>query len=167
MLQRTSSSAGSSRTTSSSQGKRTRPPKAGSQDVATDAAPNPDPAVFEAAFALDDSDEPSRAETPTSAAMTDAKEGGDPVSQPSGTPEPPQQSGKDEQGKAASEKSTEVQAKKTENSSTSSIGDLPPEIRARLRKLEKLEATYPGMLLKSLARLPGVPLRAYRGSALS
>ncbi|ROT41598.1 hypothetical protein SODALDRAFT_292432 [Sodiomyces alkalinus F11] len=145
-LQRTSSSAGTSRTTSSSQTKRTRAQQPGSQDVATDAAPNPDPAVFEAAFVLDDSDEPSRAGTPKSVAMAEGKADGDSGSKASGDLEPAQQSGKDDQEKGISEKSTELQTKKTENSATSNSNNLPPEIRARLRKLEKLEATYPEIL---------------------
>ncbi|UKZ84458.1 Autophagy protein [Trichoderma asperellum] len=36
---------------------------------AGDAAPNPDPAIFEAAFVIDDSDEPSRAGTPKPAPL--------------------------------------------------------------------------------------------------
>lgn len=122
--------------TSSRQGAARRPrPENGSTD-GIETPPNPDPAVFEAAFVIDDSDEPSRA----------------------GTPKPPVPE-KDGPAKETDEKSTEKTTEKSDKdqgtekaagtkastpATQSKSSDLPPEIKQRLRKLEKLEATYPG-----------------------
>ena len=121
--------------TSSRQGAARRArPKNGSTD-GIETPPNPDPAVFEAAFVIDDSDEPSRA----------------------GTPKPPVPE-KDGPAKETDEKSTEKTEKPEKDQGAEKAADskaatpatqpkssdLPPEIKQRLRKLEKLEATYPG-----------------------
>jgi len=109
---------------------------------------NPDPAVFEAAFVIDDADDTaasSRASTPLpgdkiprsgESTANSGKAGPDNPTSGTGSPS---NSGNNEQVQAGAEPTA-----KTASSSTS-ISELPPEIRARLRKLEKLEKTYPGM----------------------
>lgn len=118
-----------------------------SADVADNAAPSPDPAVFEAAFVIDDSDDPSRAGTP-----------GPP-------PAPPEKDDSDSSGPAAKIKDGQVEfsqdgmGKKleadgatasTNSGETTNATGLSPEIKQRLKKLEKLEATYPGTMRRSV-----------------
>jgi hypothetical protein len=102
-------------------------------------AANPDPAVFEAAFVIDDTDDtttPSRVATPaladkegkTGKAIADAAATGATDSSPNG-----------DNGETGAE-----QPAKTAPTALPVSSDLPPEVRARLRKLEKLEKTYPG-----------------------
>lgn len=137
---RSSSTAGTQ-----SSARRPRPTKKASEDLSSrdangDGAPNPDPAVFEAAFVIDDMDDsaaPSRVATPA-LADKDAKAGnsGNDTAQPAadapvnGTTETPA-------GGGNGDASNTVAAAPT-------TSELPPEVRARLRKLEKLEKTYPG-----------------------
>ncbi len=127
-----------------------KPSEDTTRDTNGDGAANPDPAVFEAAFALDDVEE-----------LT-----------PSSTPAPPEE--KDPQGedkssadpeKAAEASSAETPAKEDgetkgeekEKPNESGVADansaireevsateLPSEVKVKLRKLEKLEKTYPG-----------------------
>ncbi len=115
----------------------------------TDAAPpNPDPAVFEAAFVIDDSDEPSRAGTPKP--QVPEKDGvavkngeGEPNSKPDDA-----DASKAAAGDRAKGDGEDGAGRGTSSSSSSSSQDLSPEIKQRLRKLEKLEATYPGRLYR-------------------
>ncbi|PKS12387.1 hypothetical protein jhhlp_000591 [Lomentospora prolificans] len=124
--------------------RRPRPKQRPSQDTSKssgEAATNPDPAVFEAAFALDDSEDPSRA----------------------GTPKPPNE--KDENVKASG--STVADEKPSENGALTPDGvqktgaepveqdkadtpappvELPMEVRVKLRKFERLESTYTELL---------------------
>ena len=86
-------------------------------------APNPDPAVFEAAFVLDDSDDPSRTGTPK--------------------PAPPEKDAPDTAKDGLKPDAAESDGK------DAPMAELSPEIRQRLRKLEKLEATYPGELVSN------------------
>lgn len=99
---------------------------------------NPDPAVFEAAFVLDDGEDQSRGGTPKPSMPEDKAEVGSAAAGTEGT-DASQQNGDKEKTAPAEGQS---QAKKTD-----SLADLPPEIKSKLRKLEKLEATYPGELL--------------------
>lgn len=138
-----------SNSSTSAAGKRPRQKKA-VQDASKEAdaaAANPDPAVFEAAFVIDD-DEPSRTGTPLppseehngesqeegnhdgekgdtssgNAGKDPEKTGGDDGDDPDGDkPEPP-----------------------PKYSAAPASPELSPDVRAKLRKLEKLEATYPG-----------------------
>lgn len=99
-----------------------------------DGAANPDPAVFEAAFVIDD-DEPSRATTPRPATDEKAPQNGESGSDVGNTKE--YENNGDDDGK--SEGDRPVPPPKSV-----ATPEFPPELRARLRKLEKLEATYPG-----------------------
>ncbi|KAK4133493.1 hypothetical protein BT67DRAFT_450343 [Trichocladium antarcticum] len=136
----------SSSSATQSAARRPRPIKKTSDDLTSrdmngdGVATNPDPAVFEAAFVIDDADDtapPSRSATPALACKT-AKPGG---------------SGKDT-GKAVADTSTTgdngapgaEQAPKAAPATFPASSELPPEVRARLRKLEKLEKTYPELL---------------------
>jgi hypothetical protein len=99
--------------------------------------------VFEAAFVIDDSDEPSRTGTPKppvpekdapsqneAATTNDGDKPGDRNVSKDGTAD---NSNEKPAGNTAGEKSSaQSQA-------------VPPEIKQKLRKLEKLEATYPGV----------------------
>ncbi|KZZ88466.1 grip [Moelleriella libera RCEF 2490] len=138
-----SASTSSRRSDSNATGRRSRSKKA-SFDVTDPALPNTDPAVFEAAFVIDDSDEPSRSGTPGL---------------------PPQEKG--ELGTETTSVATqEGLAEKVEHNGTlnhkvnggesvqsdngaphaphAPTTDLSSDVKQRLRKLEKLEATYPG-----------------------
>lgn len=139
---RQSSSVSRSNSGASAQTKKPRQKKA-AQDASKDvegAVANPDPAVFEAAFVIDD-DEPSRSTTPLPPSEQkeqvlqngDSKGDGD-----TGT-------GDD---KDSEKKGTDVQASDEDRPvpppKPAASPELPPDVRAKLRKLEKLEATYPG-----------------------
>ncbi|KAL7785627.1 vesicular transport protein [Trichoderma ceciliae] len=126
----------SSRRNESVSGRRPRPKDPGSD--AGDSAPNPDPAIFEAAFVIDDSDEPSRAGTPK------------PV-----PPEKDTANGESTGHAEAGEKSNLNSDGKEASSRDGHAGDgvahatkpaLTLELRQKLRKLEKLESTYPELL---------------------
>lgn len=139
---RQSSSVSRSNSAASTQARKPRQKKV-AQDASKDAeggAANPDPAVFEAAFVIDD-DEPSRSSTPLPPSEQkekrsqngDSKGDGD-----TGTGD----------NRDLEKKGTEAQTSDGDKSvpppkSTTSL-ELPPDVRAKLRKLEKLEATYPG-----------------------
>jgi hypothetical protein len=95
---------------------------------------------------IDDSDEPSRAATPLPPAVAD-EEKSDNTNGQENVPEgktPEGQGAKDEasmdkgQDGIVDAPATKPQAPKPQ--------ELSPEIRQKLRKLEKLEATYPGKL---------------------
>jgi hypothetical protein len=115
-----------------------------SQDVSKndDSAANLDPAVFEAAFVIDDDDEPSRANTPKPPSDDQAPQNGD--GKDAGT------SARSE-GNAQSAKDAEARAKDDEQKPApppkNDTPELPPDVRTKLRKLEKLEATYPGWFI--------------------
>lgn len=127
-------------------------PKRSSQDAAKDAdagAANTDPAVFEAAFVIDD-EEPSRTATP--APFSEVKNAGNGESKDDTTAEGGE---KGDTGTGNTdkdpEKNGEVDGRKSEGDrpvpppkATTTTTDLPPDVRAKLRKLEKLEKTYPG-----------------------
>ncbi len=109
---------------------------------ATDTPPNPDPAVFEAAFVLDDSDDPSRSGTPKPPV---------PEKDASGPGEAATTNDADKQDEEKVNKDASAGKPKTKpaggpaGEKPSAQQGLSPEIKQRLRKLEKLEATYPGM----------------------
>lgn len=120
-----------------SNARKPRPKKQG-QDIYKndDGSANPDPAVFEAAFVIDD-DEPSRANTPRP--PTDEKTpqiGESSGDAETGDTKEPGSNG-DDQGKFEGDKPVPPPK-------SVAVSEFSPEIRARLRKLEKLEATYPG-----------------------
>lgn len=135
-----------SRTASTSSRKANASPtkRDGAKKAAADAgdAANPDPAVFEAAFVIDDSDEPSRAGTPKPPAAADEAKAGTSTDQTSGADGKPSET-KDE---SATDKAAEGVADAPKPEPPAKPQELTPEIRQKLRKLEKLEATYPGRL---------------------
>lgn len=104
------------------------------------AAPNPDPAVFEAAFVIDDSDEPSRSGTPAPPPPPekDNIDGGR-MSAPKG------EEGDKSLANGANADKEHADDKSKEDGDAPAPAELSPEIKQRLRKLEKLESTYPGM----------------------
>lgn len=101
---------------------------------------NPDPAVFEAAFVIDDSEDPSRAGTPKP--PSEPKDANDekPAGQPNGSGENTKEKATDDK----TEDAGEVTGSASKKLDAPHVSDLTPEIKAKLRKLEKLEATYPG-----------------------
>lgn len=122
-----------------SSARRPRPKKQGQEALRNDdGAADTDPAVFEAAFIIDD-DEPSRATTPRPPTDEKAPQNGDSSEkgeEGGGNTKDLEKNGDDE-GRSEADKP----APPPKPTATS---ELPPEVRARLRKLEKLEATYPG-----------------------
>ena len=102
-----------------------------------------DPAVFEAAFVIDDTDEtntPSRVGTP----VPNDKEGKGKDAEKMASNTEPVKEGTDplQNGDRSSVKSAATSRSATLAPSTTS--ELSPEICVRLRKLDKLEKTYPG-----------------------
>lgn len=149
---RSSSVSRSNSGASTAAGKRPRQKKP-VQDASKDAdagAANPDPAVFEAAFVIDDDDdEPAR--TATSLPPAEEKKPDNGI--------PKDDGGQDEKGGDTGAGSTakglanntgdddqkaEEGHKPVPPPKPAAIPELPPDVRAKLRKLEKLEATYPG-----------------------
>lgn len=131
--------------------KKTRPKKAGQDAAAKDAdagAADTDPAVFEAAFVIDD-EEPSRSATPMPPTSQDSKspENGDTVDDKAEEGE----KGGTGAGNTAkdTDKNGDDEGRKSEGDKPApppkpTTTELPPDVRAKLRKLEKLEKTYPG-----------------------
>ncbi|KEY65271.1 hypothetical protein S7711_01789 [Stachybotrys chartarum IBT 7711] len=116
-----------------------------------DAPPNPDPAVFEAAFVIDDSDDPSRASTPMpQASEKDALAESVTASNSTADDGAHEKNVKGNDGGAEKTGVTDAQAlsekAKTEAKPAVATSELTPEIKQKLRKLEKLEATYPELL---------------------
>ncbi|KAI5860937.1 GRIP domain-containing protein [Durotheca rogersii] len=107
------------------------------QDVSNgDMAANPDPAIFEAAFVLDDEDADSAATAQVAPHETEMKEGVVDSEMSNSATENSNATG--QTGTQADEKLRDVPS--------AAPAELPPHIRARLRKLEKLESTYPELL---------------------
>jgi len=140
---RSSSTAGTQ-----SPARRPRPSKKASEDLTSRDAnadgANPDPAVFEAAFVIDDADDsaaPSRVATPALADMSSKETRAGEASQATplaadaptnGTADAPAAGENGEANNAAAAPAAPASV------------ELSPEVRARLRKLDKLEKTYPG-----------------------
>lgn len=132
--------------------KRARSKKPGQDAAAKDAdagAADTDPAVFEAAFVIDD-DEPSQIATPTFAPSHEPKNAEDGNGKEENTAmgekgdtgagntaKDPEKNGEDEGSKSEGDKPVPPPKATT-------TADLPPDVRAKLRKLDKLEKTYPG-----------------------
>jgi hypothetical protein len=95
-----------------------------------DGARGPDPSVFEGAFVIeDDSEDPSRSGTP---AIPETKP--EVIGEKGATAKT---TGADE-GEVVNEKAEILQKPSTTT-------DLPPDVRSKLRKLDKLEARYQGI----------------------
>lgn len=150
-----SGSAATVRRTNSSASSPARRPKkasaASSKDVKDSEGATSDPAVFEAAFVLDDDDTdgPSRTGTPkpplpekdeTPADSANAK-GKATAENSDGAKSAPAVDGTVSAG-AAGEQS--APSSKPGSTAPGASQELPPNIKTKLRKLEKLEATYPG-----------------------
>lgn len=153
---RPSSTVSRSNSGASTAGRKPRPKKP-AQDASKEAdaaASNPDPAVFEAAFVIDD-DELSRTATPLPPTeekeKTHGEDGGaqDEVSGADGekgntgagnTGKDPEKNGGDDGDSPDGDKPVPP----PKPAAAATAPELPPEVRAKLRKLEKLEATYPG-----------------------
>jgi hypothetical protein len=116
-----------------------------SKEINGDSPANPDPAVFEAAFVIDDTDEfatPARAATPSSS--------GKELENSSTQTTDVEASGRS--GNTASQNGDEDGATKGAVDPQETVpptaapksAELSPEVSTRLKKLEKLEKTYPG-----------------------
>lgn len=118
--------------------RRTKRP--GSDAANGDNVANTDPAVFEAAFALDEEEAEAKAiaEKPANPEKSGAAEGTDAKK---GSTDGDNQA----KGQTDDDASTLVN-EKIGKESAPARAELSPEIQARLRKLDKLEKTYPGML---------------------
>ncbi|KAI6780516.1 Golgin-like protein [Emericellopsis cladophorae] len=145
-----SRSGSTSSRTSASGAKRPKPKSASNDASKADDAPNPDPAVFEAAFVIDDSDDPSRAGTPkpqTSEAggngLDSVKDDGEEEKAAEGADGKAQDDSEKKEGEK--DESAKAQSKAADTAAAPST-ELPPDIKQKLRKLEKLEATYPELL---------------------
>jgi hypothetical protein len=115
--------------------------------------PNPDPAVFEAAFVIDDSDDPSRSGTPKPAPPEkDASSEGNKEGEVTEDRKSAEKTGStnDEAAEKADSPGQDAPAKEKKQQpaadppAPAATPELPPEIKQRLRKLDKLETTYPG-----------------------
>lgn len=153
---RQSSNVSRSNSGASTAGRKPRPKKP-AQDASKEAdaaASNPDPAVFEAAFVIDD-DELSRTATPLppseekektpgeEGGAQDEMSGGDAEKGDAGagnTAKDAEKNGGDDGGSPEGDKPVPP----PKPAAAATAPELPPEVRAKLRKLEKLEATYPG-----------------------
>ncbi|KAK3372057.1 hypothetical protein B0H63DRAFT_401367 [Podospora didyma] len=121
--------------------RRPRPRKASEvKDSNGDGAANPDPAVFEAAFVIDDTDEaatPARVATPLPTDDDTTKKAGKPADTAPTTGEIQSQTNGQQDHDATKSAVAALPA---------SPAELSPEIQAKLRKLEKLEKQYPELL---------------------
>ncbi|CAN8099927.1 unnamed protein product [Discula destructiva] len=145
-----------SRSNSAASAARNPRPKKPAHDAAKDAdagAANTDPAVFEAAFVIDD-DEPSRSGTPQprpsneksseNGESKDVKGDGEKGATGAGNTTTDADKNGDAGGLKA-EGDKPVPPPKTAVAAAGAA-DLPPDVRAKLRKLDKLEKTYPELL---------------------
>lgn len=139
---------------STAAGKRPRQKKPAPDDTGDTGTANPDPAVFEAAFVIDDDDEPSRTATPLPSSEDKKPDNGDSKDDDGGQDD----KGKGNGGDTGAGNTAKDLAKNGGDDDQTPEGgpkpmpppkpaaalELPPDVRAKLRKLEKLEATYPG-----------------------
>ncbi|KAK3331159.1 hypothetical protein B0H66DRAFT_91743 [Apodospora peruviana] len=140
----------SSGTGTQSPARKARSAKKASEDLNLEGvAANPDPAFFEAAFVIDEPDEtgtPARIATPVSADKkmnnnTPPKDAEAPADSSKDSTESQQNGGKGDQVNVDS-----VLSEKSASTAPSGANELSPEVRARLRKLDKLEKAYPELL---------------------
>lgn len=121
-----------------------------SKDANGDGAANPDPAVFEAAFAIDDTDEGTPSATPkpeeADKSLEESKDAAAPEKQ---APD----SGKDSSDGQANGVADKPDAAKPppreSKSQPAASAEVTPEIRTKLKKLDKLEKTYSGLFYPS------------------
>jgi hypothetical protein len=123
---------------SASTASRTRRSRSKNPDSdAGDSAPNPDPSIFEAAFVIDDGDEPSRSGTPKPV----PPEKDAPNGESTGHAEAGEKSNPNGDGKEGSSREGHAAG---DGAAHAAKPPLSLELRQKLRKLEKLESTYPG-----------------------
>ncbi|ORY60683.1 uncharacterized protein BCR38DRAFT_442147 [Pseudomassariella vexata] len=141
-----------SRTNSSKDSSARRKTKKSSQDISNgDNGLNPDPAVFEAAFAIGDDETDTRASTPKPPVpdkdVTEDKE----ASAAAGDRSEDTKEALEGENKGFTPTVTVTDSNGNDAASApaSTPADLPPEVKAKLRKLDKLEKTYPGTLLRT------------------
>lgn len=109
--------------------------------------------MFEAAFVIDDSDEPSRTGTPKPNPSEKDTGGDEPNKVDSMNGEKAAEKGEtknDKTGAEADKGSQDDPSKEKQSvdpAAPPATSELPHEIKQRLRKLDKLEATYPGRQL--------------------
>ncbi|KAH6607072.1 hypothetical protein Trco_003385 [Trichoderma cornu-damae] len=116
-----------------------RPPHKDPGSDAGESAPNPDPAIFEAAFVIDDSNEQSRAGTPKPVpSEKDALN-----EEPTGHAEAGKKSNPNADGKESSSRDNPAAG---DGVAHATKPGLTLELKQKLRKLEKLESTYPELL---------------------
>jgi hypothetical protein len=114
-----------------------------SQDVNGDGASNPDPAVFEAAFVIDDTDEGTPSATPK------PEDADKQLEEPKGDRMPAKQVSDDDKtlrdGQRNGENGDAEKPPPQESKAQPAASpELSPEIRTKLKKLDKLEKTYSG-----------------------
>lgn len=117
------------------------------QDTNGDGTANTDPAVFEAAFVIDDTEEGTPAPTPS--ATPQPEEASKSVEQPKNDATPAKQASEhttpSNNAQQNGEKSNGAKEPPQESKPLPEAQpELPPDVRTKLRKLEKLEKTYPG-----------------------
>ena len=161
------SAASSGRPGQASRGSPAKPPQAGAKkprarkpsedttrDTNGDGAANPDPAVFEAAFALDDAEELTPSSTPAPPGEKDSRETDESSADPeqaaeaSGAETAVKEDGEGKGEENEKPNEPEVAGAKSAVLEESSATELPAEVKVKLRKLEKLEKTYPGQTPK-------------------
>ena len=123
-----------------------RPSEDLSKDANGDGGANPDPAVFEAAFVIDDDDvPPTSTSTPAPSEKEELKEEGtssDKASDQDG--KKPPNDGPNENGESTGGDSAKAGQPADGDKPVAAAPELPPDVRQKLKKLEKLEKTYPG-----------------------
>lgn len=137
--QRSASPSGAPQRTSSTASKRKA--KKPSQDISnSDNLPNPDPAIFEAAFVLDEEEAEAKAtaeKSETAGSASNMKDGDKDL--------PSKGENGSSDGSAAEKGDRKSEDKSPKDApATSSEPELPADVQTKLKKLEKLEKTYPG-----------------------
>ncbi|KAH9905186.1 hypothetical protein F4778DRAFT_696550 [Xylariomycetidae sp. FL2044] len=131
-----------SRTNSSNSPAKRRIKKPSQDAINGDTAVNPDPAVFEAAFVIDDDEADNASQTspekstPPEPGMAKEQGNGDTDKQDTGG----------EHNGEKKEDGTSVPEGKAKDPVPPAPAELSPQLKTRLKKLEKLEATYPELL---------------------
>ncbi|KAJ9131725.1 Golgin IMH1 [Pleurostoma richardsiae] len=139
--------------TSQAKGPRTRKvgQEASRDTVNGDTGENPDPAVFEAAFVIDDTEDTSRGPSPkpptTENDTTETDKAGSKKDETEQVEDAANvaQNG-DKNSSSRSQNAVPTPTAKDSTPLKIAAPGVPPDMRSKLRKLEKLEATYPELL---------------------
>lgn len=100
--------------------------------------------MFEAAFSLDDSEDPSRAGTPKPTSEKNEKGKSSSLGAHEAKPAENGASTPDTEKKNGSESSVAGSGKGTTAEGDTPVAELPMDVRVKLRKFERLESTYTG-----------------------